>query len=146
MERSKSLVIKELSMETNHPETYDGRQDHIPSLKTPEIESFTNVYGGKDYTIDFTVPEFTAVCPKTGLPDFGVIYVSYIPTQRCIELKSFKEYILSYRNVGIFHEFLVNKIMEDLISSIDPKYLKVIGDYNARGGIKTVVTREYKKA
>ncbi|WP_010578079.1 preQ(1) synthase [Leptospira alexanderi] len=143
--RSKNLVIKELFMETNHPETYDGRQDHIPSLKTPEIESFTNVYEGKDYTIDFTVPEFTAVCPKTGLPDFGVIFISYIPTGRCIELKSFKEYILSYRNVGIFHEFLVNKIMEDLIAAIDPKYLKVIGDYNPRGGIKTVVTREYSK-
>lgn len=146
MERSKSLVIKELFMETTHPETYDGRQDHIPGLKTPEIESFTNVYEGKDYTIDFTVPEFTAVCPKTGLPDFGVIYVSYIPTKRCIELKSFKEYILSYRNVGIFHEFLVNKIMEDLIQAVEPKYLKVIGDYNARGGIKTIVTREYSKA
>lgn len=132
-------------MKTNHPETYDGRQDHIPSLQTPEIESFTNVYEGKDYTIDFTVPEFTAVCPKTGLPDFGVILVSYIPNKRCIELKSFKEYILSYRNVGIFHEFLVNKILEDVVKSIDPKYLKVIGDYNARGGIKTIVTREYKK-
>ncbi|MGQ2825004.1 preQ(1) synthase [Leptospira kirschneri] len=141
--RSKNLVIKELSMKTNHPEIYDGRQDHIPSLQTPEIESFTNVYEGKDYTIDFTVPEFTAVCPKTGLPDFGVILVSYIPNKRCIELKSFKEYILSYRNVGIFHEFLVNKILEDLIKSVDPKYLKVIGDYNARGGIKTIVTREY---
>ncbi|EKR72842.1 preQ(1) synthase [Leptospira noguchii] len=132
-------------MKTNHSEIYDGRQDHIPSLQTPEIESFTNVYEGKDYTIDFTVPEFTAVCPKTGLPDFGVILVSYIPNKRCIELKSFKEYILSYRNVGIFHEFLVNKILEDLINSIDPKYIKVIGDYNARGGIKTIVTREYTK-
>ncbi|TGJ99290.1 NADPH-dependent 7-cyano-7-deazaguanine reductase QueF [Leptospira semungkisensis] len=123
--------------------TYEGRQDHIPSLRLPEIESFANVYEGKDYTIDFTIPEFTAVCPKTGLPDFGVIEISYIPKAKCIELKSLKEYILAYRNLGIFHENVVNHILEDLVQSIDPKYILVKGDYNIRGGIKTIVTREY---
>ncbi|PJZ68190.1 NADPH-dependent 7-cyano-7-deazaguanine reductase QueF [Leptospira perolatii] len=123
--------------------SYEGRQDHIPSMELPEIESFANVYEGKDYTIDFTIPEFTAICPKTGLPDFGIIQIVYIPTTRCLELKSLKEYILAYRNLGIFHENVVNRILEDIVKSVHPKYLKVSGDYNLRGGIKTVVTREY---
>ncbi|TGK13883.1 NADPH-dependent 7-cyano-7-deazaguanine reductase QueF [Leptospira fletcheri] len=124
--------------------SYEGRQEHIPTLKLPDIESFANVYEGKDYTIDFTIPEFTAVCPKTGLPDFGTIEISYIPSDKCVELKSLKEYILAYRNLGIFHENVVNRILEDFVKSVRPKYVKVRGDYNLRGGIKTVVTREFR--
>ncbi|BDA78972.1 NADPH-dependent 7-cyano-7-deazaguanine reductase [Leptospira kobayashii] len=124
---------------------YEDKQDHIPSWKTPEIEWFANVYSGREYKIEFTIPEFTAVCPKTGLPDFGTIFIEYSPNEKCIELKSLKEYVLAFRNVGIFHENVVNKILEDLIQAVDPNYLKVIGDYNIRGGVKTIVSREYKK-
>lgn len=128
-----------------NPSSYEGRQNHIPEMKTPKIDIFENVYAGKDFTIDFTIPEFTAICPKTGLPDFGTIEVSYSPDQSCIELKSLKEYILNFRNIGIFHENVVNKLLEDLTSACNPFYLRVRGDFNPRGGIKTVVTREYRR-
>ncbi len=124
--------------------SYEDKQDHILDWKTPSIEWFENIYAGKEYTIEFTFPEFTAVCPKTGLPDFGSIFIEYIPRSRCFELKSLKEYFLAYRNVGIFHENVVNKVLEDLVKAVDPLYLKVVGDYNVRGGVKTIVRREYK--
>jgi 7-cyano-7-deazaguanine reductase len=122
--------------------SYEGKQTHIRDLKTPELETFTNIYKGNDYTIDFTIPEFTAICPKTGLPDFGTIHISYTPNAECIELKSLKEYILFFRNIGIFHENVVNKIYDDFKSAIKPKRLKVFGDFSVRGGIKTTVKRE----
>lgn len=125
--------------------TYEGKQDHILNLKTPVVETFKNIYADSDYLIEFSIPEFTAVCPKTGLPDFGTIEISYKPNLVCIELKSLKEYMLFYRNIGIFHENVVNKILDDLVLCVDPVYMKVRGDYNIRGGIKTVVTKEYKK-
>ncbi len=125
--------------------SYEGKQDHIPSLETPTIEFFTNVFQNNEYTINFSIPEFTAICPKTGLPDFGTIHITYIPLEKCIELKSLKEYILFFRNIGIFHENVVNKIVEDIVKSIDPLFLKVYGDFNIRGGVKTTVERSYKK-
>lgn len=129
----------------NKSSTYEGLQSHIPTLKTPPIEVFQNVYEGKDYKIEFTIPEFTAICPKTGLPDFGILEITYIPDKHCVELKSLKEYILFFRNIGIFHENVVNKVMEDFIEHIKPTYMKIRGDFNIRGGIKTVVTREYNR-
>ncbi len=123
---------------------YEDRQNHIPNWETPKIEWFENVYSGREYMIEFTIPEFTAVCPKTGLPDFGSIYIEYSPKEKCLELKSLKEYFLAFRNIGIFHENVVNKVLEDLVAAVDPYYLKVVGDYNVRGGVKTVVRREYK--
>ncbi|MDX1961048.1 MAG: preQ(1) synthase [Leptospiraceae bacterium] len=125
--------------------SYDGRQSHIPELETPIIETFKNEYQGRDYLVNFEIPEFTAICPKTGLPDFGTIYISYKPNLKCIELKSLKEYMMFFRNIGIFHENVVNKIMEDFIKACDPNYVKVLGDYNVRGGVKTTVEREYHK-
>ena len=125
---------------------YEDKQDHIPGLETPAIDTFRNVYEGNDYLIEFSIPEFTAVCPKTGLPDFGTIHISYKPGDVCAELKSLKEYILFYRDKGIFHENVVNKITDDFVKSIQPLWLKVTGDYNVRGGIKTVVSREYSKS
>lgn len=122
---------------------YEGKQDHIRSMKTPNIEVFNNIYSDKDYLISFEIPEFTAICPKTGLPDFGTIYIEYKPDKVCLELKSLKEYFFSYRDVGIFHENVVNKVMEDIIKTIYPRYLKIRGIYNIRGGIKTSVEREY---
>jgi 7-cyano-7-deazaguanine reductase len=124
---------------------YEGKQNHIPELKTPPLEHFSNVYPGKDYLIHFEISEFTAICPKTGLPDFGTIFIDYIPNDKCIELKSLKEYINFFRNIGIFHENVVNKISEDIIKDIKPKYLKVFGDFKIRGGIKTKVELEFKE-
>ncbi len=123
--------------------SYEGRQFEIPNLKTPEIETFQNVYPNVDFTVYFEIPEFTAVCPKTGLPDFGTIKITYKPNQKLVELKSLKEYFLFYRNLGIFHENVVNKVLEDFVKACSPKYIKVVGDYNLRGGIKTIVEREY---
>ncbi len=123
--------------------TYEGRQHHVPGMKTPDIEVFENVYAGREYWIRMEIPEFTAICPKTGLPDFGTIYVEYIPDKFCLELKSFKEYFMFYRDKGIFHENVVNKVLEDIVAAADPVKLRVKGDYNIRGGIKTVVEREY---
>lgn len=128
-----------------HISSYEGKQNHIPSLQTPVIETIQNVYSHADYSIHFEIPEFTAVCPKTGLPDFGTIRITYKPNLKLVELKSLKEYFLFYRNLGIFHENVVNKVLEDFVKACDPKYVKVVGDYNVRGGIKTVVEREYQK-
>lgn len=125
--------------------SYEGKQTHIRSLSTPEIETIQNIYADVDYSIYFEIPEFTAVCPKTGLPDFGIIRITYKPNLKLVELKSLKEYFLFYRNIGIFHENVVNKVLEDFVKACDPKYVKVVGDYNVRGGIKTTVEREYFK-
>ncbi len=134
-----------MEKKTETVSSYEGKQNHIPGLQTPAIETFANVYESKDYLIEFAIPEFTAICPKTGLPDFGTIEISYKPHTKCIELKSLKEYILFFRNTGIFHENVVNKILEDILKYTEPLYIKVRGDFNVRGGIKTIVTREYSK-
>ena len=125
--------------------SYEGRQDDIRDLATPTVEVFENIYPDKDYLVQITIPEFTAICPKTGLPDFGIIYIDYRPARSCLELKSLKEYFMFFRNVGIFHENVVNKAMDDLIRHSDPNYIKIRADYNIRGGIQTSVEREYTK-
>lgn len=124
---------------------YEGRQDHIPALETPPIEVFENIYPGKDYLVQLEIPEFTAICPKTGLPDFGTIEVGYRPAKYCLELKSLKEYFTFYRNLGIFHENVVNKVFEDIVKACQPNALKVKATYNVRGGIATSVEREYHR-
>ena len=109
------------------------------------IETFDNAYPGRRYTIRIQCPEFTSVCPKTGNPDFGTIRIEYIPDQKCIELKALKYYLFSYRNQGIFYEMVTNKICDDLVAACQPLSMKVEGDFNARGGITTVITVEYEK-
>lgn len=126
--------------------SYEGKQGHIRDLQTPAIEVFENIYADKRYWIDLNFPEFTAICPKTGLPDFGVVQIRYQPDKVCLELKSLKEYFLFFRNVGIFHENVVNKITDDLTRAADMVRLLVNVKYNARGGILTTVTRSYQKA
>ena len=125
--------------------SYEGRQENIRKLKTPAIEVWENKYADKEYSIHLDIPEFTCICPKTGLPDFANIHVEYIPDKSCIELKSLKEYVNFYRDVGIFHEHAVNRILDDLVKSAKPRYLEVIGEFNARGGIRTTVRAVYKK-
>ncbi len=126
--------------------TYEGKQDHIRELKTPKIEVFKNIYVDKKYKIRLVFPEFTAICPKTGLPDFGTIHIQYSPHLYCLELKSLKEYFLFYRNIGIFHENVTNKILEDIVKACDPHWAKIKIIYNVRGGITTTVKAKYKKS
>ena len=108
-----------------------------------EIETFPNPFPGRDYNINMECPEFTCLCPKTGQPDFGILDISYIPDKLCIELKSLKIYLTSYRNEGGFHEKVVNIILDDLVSACKPKKMKIVGDFNVRGGIHTTVTVEH---
>lgn len=109
------------------------------------LEVFQNQYPKRDYKIVHTAPEFTSVCPKTGQPDFGVINIEYIPDNLCIELKSLKFYLNSYRNEGIFYEHVTNKILDDLVSSCKPRYMQIKAEFNVRGGISSVITAEYIK-
>ena len=110
-----------------------------------KLEAFSNRYPKRNYIITINCPEFTSVCPKTGLPDFGTIVIEYIPDKLCIELKSLKYYLLKYRNEGIFYEYAVNKILDDLVVALKPKKITVTGNFSARGGINTSVTSEYLK-
>ena len=110
------------------------------SPKYTDLEIVNNDYSDRDYEINITIPEFNAVCPKTGLPDFGTIYITYSPDKYIVELKSLKLYIVKFRNLGIFHEHVTNKILDDFKRACKPKKITVIGDFNARGGIKTTVT------
>ena len=126
-------------------QSYDGLQSDIREMKTPSIETWKNEYSDKDYTIEVTTPEFTAICPKTGLPDFGTIQISYIPDEQCVELKSLKEYFLFYRDVGIFHEHVVNKILVDFVAACNPRRVEIVGDFHVRGGIKTVIRANYER-
>jgi 7-cyano-7-deazaguanine reductase len=125
--------------------SYEDLQGHIRDLKMPAIETFKNQYADRDYTIEMSCPEFTCVCPKTGLPDFGTVRVTYSPDQMCVELKSFKLYLIGYRNVGIFHENLVNKVLDELVKACRPRQARVEGVVSPRGGIQTTVTAEYKR-
>ena len=125
--------------------SYEGLQNKVKSLRTPGIEVWKNQYPSRDYVIELEIPEFTCICPKTGLPDFAVIKITYCPDQWCLELKSFKMYINEYRNVGIFHEHVVNRILDDLVAACKPRFMSVDGEFNLRGGIKTSVWAEYKK-
>ncbi len=124
--------------------SYEDLQKDIRKLKTPEIEVWENKYQDRDYEINLDIPEFTCICPKTGLPDFAVINLTYSPNKHCLELKSFKMYFLFFRDVGIFHEHLVNKILDDVVKSCKPKWAKLEVSMNPRGGITTIVKAEYK--
>ena len=109
------------------------------------VETFPNPYPGRDYLIRMDCPEFTSVCPMTGQPDFGRILIVYIADRRCIELKSLKLYLWSYRNQGIFYERATNKILEDLVHAIRPRWMRVSGHFSVRGGISTDVIATYRK-
>jgi 7-cyano-7-deazaguanine reductase len=109
----------------------------------PEIECWPNQYPG--YEITISVPEFTSICPKTALPDFGLLTIKYEPDQRCLELKSLKTYCLAYRDLGIFYENVVNRVLNDLVAACSPVRAEVVGEFNARGGMKAVVRAAYER-
>ncbi len=110
------------------------------------LETFPNPRPERNYEIAISCPEFTSMCPKTGLPDFGTIEIRYAPDASCLELKALKYYLLSYRNQGIFYEAATNRILDDLVAACQPRRMTVVGDFTARGGISTVVTAEFEKA
>src|SRR5512137_605050 len=114
-------------------------------MSTSAIETFPNPRPGRDYEIAIACPEFTSVCPKTGLPDFGEIRITYVPDELCIELKSLKLYLVEFRNRGIFYEQVTNQILDDLVSACHPRRMTVVGDFTPRGGIRTAVTVTYEK-
>jgi 7-cyano-7-deazaguanine reductase len=107
----------------------------------PKIECFENQF--KNYEITLSIPEFTSVCPRTGLPDFGTITIRYVPNHWCAELKSLKMYILGYRNLGIFYENAVNRILRDFVKATKPIWAVVIGEFNVRGGMKSIIEASY---
>lgn len=111
----------------------------MPTKAAKQLETFPNPEPGRDYTIRFTCPEFTCLCPRTGQPDFATFTIAYVPDRSCVELKSLKLYLWSFRNEGHFHEAVTNRILDDFVAAARPRWMEVVGDWNVRGGIKTVV-------
>jgi 7-cyano-7-deazaguanine reductase len=110
-----------------------------------KLDTFSNPNPNRDYEIAFEAPEFTCLCPMTSQPDFATIRIRYTPDQKCVELKSLKLYLWSFRDEGTFHEAVTNRIADDLVAALEPRFLEVIGDFYVRGGIKTVVKVEHRK-
>ena len=115
----------------------------MPTKPSKELETLPNPRPGRDYEISMECPEFTCVCPRTGQPDFATIRIRFVPNQLCIELKSLKLYLWSFRDEGAFHEDVINRILDDLVRACQPKSMTVVGDFNIRGGIHTVITASY---
>ena len=110
-----------------------------------QLETFPNPNAERDYTIRMRLPEFTCLCPKTGQPDFATLHLEYVPDQLCVELKSLKLYIWSFREEGGFHEAMTNRILDDLVAATHPRFMRLTADWNVRGGIYTIVTVEHRQ-
>ena len=115
----------------------------MPTKPSKNLATFPNPYSGRDYEISFECPEFTCVCPKTGQPDFATLRIRYVPDKRCVELKSLKLYLWSFRNEGHFHEEVTNLILDDLVKATRPRRMSIEGDFYVRGGIHTLVRVEH---
>jgi len=118
----------------------------MPSAPTKDLQRVPNPHVDRDYEVDHVVPEFTCMCPMTGQPDFATIRIRYVPDRWLVELKSLKLYMWAYRNEGAFHEDVTNRILADLVRTLAPRRMEVVGDWNVRGGIKTVVTVRYESS
>ena len=118
----------------------------MSSKPSKKLETFENPKISRDYSIKITLPEFTCLCPKTGQPDFAKLFLEYIPNKKCIELKSLKMYVWSFRDEGAFHEAVTNKILDDLVNVTEPKYMKLRAIFNVRGGVYTTVVCEHKSS
>ena len=134
------------------PQEDDAQKDDVFPSQGPEaidssaLETFEYEYPEREVELEISTDEFTAVCPFSGLPDFATIRIAYVPDKKCIELRSLKYYLCTFRNVGIFHEHIVNRILEDLVRCCRPKRMRVTGDYKVRGGIHTVASVEYRNS
>jgi 7-cyano-7-deazaguanine reductase len=116
----------------------------MPSAPSKTLETFPNPESGRDYTIRVRVPEFTCLCPKTGQPDFAELTLEYVPERLCVELKSLKMYVWSYRDEGAFHEAVTNRILSDIVKAIQPRFMRLTAEFNVRGGIYTTVVAEHR--
>lgn len=117
----------------------------MPARPSKRLETFRNPSPGRDYRIHMEIPEFTCLCPVTGQPDFAVLVLDYVPDRLCVELKSLKLYVWSYRNEGAFHEAVTNRILDDLVTAVRPRYARLEARFNVRGGIFTTVVAEHRK-
>ena len=127
------------------PRDDSGKVRAMPTQPSKQLETFDNPMPERDYTIRIEVPEFTCLCPKTGQPDFATLYLEYVPDQRCVELKSLKLYVWSYRDEGAFHEKVTNTILDDLLAATSPRFMRLTAKFNVRGGIYTSVVAEHRK-
>ncbi len=116
----------------------------MPTQPSKELETFDNPRPGRDYSIRIRVPEFTCLCPKTGQPDFATLHIEYVPDERCVELKSLKLYVWSFRDEGAFHEDVTNRILDDLVAACQPRFMRLSAEFNVRGGIYTTVVAEHR--
>jgi 7-cyano-7-deazaguanine reductase len=116
----------------------------MPSEPSRDLETFDNPRPERDYTIRMRIPEFTCLCPKTGQPDFATLHLAYVPDRRCVELKSLKLYVWSFRDEGAFHEAITNRILDDLVAATSPRFMRLTAEFNVRGGIYTNVVAEHR--
>lgn len=137
------LAAKELP--TENLQGLDIRSTPREEMDLNTLDTFAYEYAGHEIWIEFEIPEFTAICPFSDFPDFAIIRLKYVPNERCIELKSLKLYINSFRNIKVFHEHVINIILEDFVKACDPVKVEIEGDFHVRGNIKTVVKASYKK-
>jgi len=132
-------------MTTPTTSDYEGLQENVRAIELPELETWTNQYPDRDYEIRIEIPEFNCICPKTGLPDFATITIDYVPDRGCVELKSLKLYITAFRNIGIFHEHVINRLLDDFVAQVKPRSVRIEGIFNARGGIATTVRAAWSR-
>ena len=134
-----------VKLQPENLQNLDIRSTPREEMELYQLDTFRYEYPGKEIWVECEMPEFTAICPFSDFPDFAVIKLKYVPTERCIELKSLKLYINSFRNVKVFHEHVINMIMEDFVNACDPLRVEIEGDFHVRGNIKTVVRANYTK-
>ena len=138
-------MLDDYNLPPTNQQGLDIRSTPREEMNLFPLDSFKYEYAGREIWIDFTIPEFTAICPFSDFPDFATIKLKYVPNERCVELKSLKLYINSFREVKIFHEHVINLILEDFVKALDPLKVELEGDFNVRGNIKTVVRTSYEK-
>ncbi len=137
--------MQDAKLQPENLQGLDIRSTPHEEMELFPLDTFRYEYPGKEIWVEFEMPEFTAICPFSDFPDFAVIKLKYVPNERCIELKSLKLYINSFRNVKVFHEHVINMILDDFVAACDPLRVELEGDFHVRGNIKTVVKASYKK-
>ena len=138
-------MLDEMNLLPTNQQNLDIRSTVREEMNLFPLDTFKYEYAGREIWIDFEIPEFTAICPFSDFPDFAIIKLKYVPNERCIELKSLKLYINSFREIKVFHEHVINIILEDFLKACDPLQVEIEGDFHVRGNIKTVVRAKYKK-
>ena len=137
--------MQDAKLQPENLQGLDIRSTPREEMELYPLDTFRYEYPGKEIWVEFEMPEFTAICPFSDFPDFAVIKLKYVPNERCIELKSLKLYINSFRNVKVFHEHVINMVLDDFVKACDPLRVEIEGDFHVRGNIKTVVRASYKK-